>query len=779
MATRSETFNQETPQGSRLPEYQPLPVVVYQDTTGMNSIDKVKLLWQLFVGRDDVYALRFESQYTGMAGYVPDCINEWVRPICQKPAIKCSQCKNQDFMPVRASVLASHLQGRKTVGTYVLLKDSTCKFLAADFDKQTWRKDVSAFAKTCRKLNIPVSIEISRSGNGAHAWIFFETPVPAVTARKLGTALISKTCLEERQLSLDSYDRLFPSQDKMPKGGMGNLIVLPLQGQPRIHGFSVFVDEDLKPILDQWDYLTKIKTISMFDLESLLIGLVGPDDPLDVAFLNHETNQKLLKSPLPQKIDGPQPKKLNIVLESGIQFDTAELTEGLKHRLIRLACFQNKKYYVNQKMGYSVKMERRVLSEFKLLKRTLTIPRGCLEAVRSLLDLNGIEPIFEDRRSGGSPISVTFTGQLWVQQQAALDDLLKFDNGVLSAPPAFGKTVTAAALIATRSVSTLIIVDTTILLDQWKDRLSKFLGLNPDEIGTLVSGKDRLTGMIDIACAASLPGLKDLEGKLGKYGQILIDECHHCAANSYKGWMGLATPRFILGMSAEDKRSDGHQPYVFMRCGPIRHWGQKASNAPKDLQAIIRYRKNIIDLPAEATATDLHEWISRNTERTSDIVGDVLENYALGRKCLVLAERVEHVKAIALALKGKVKLFVLASKAKGAQSKRAVIQALSELEPGTPHVVVATSKLAGEGIDHPPLDTLFLSAPFSWEGRLRQYAGRLDRSDPFKTCTKVYDYVDEGHPTTLKMWARRRPRYKKLGYRFVGDNPIEDLFGFD
>lgn len=751
----------------------------YEDLSGLTSLEKIKLLHRLFIGREDVYAKRWENHSKGSSGYAPDCLNEWDRTVCRKPEIKCGMCKFSDFMPVRNSILAHHLQGRATVGTYTLLKDETCKYVAVDFDKRTWRKDVQAFVNVCRDHEIPVLVEVSRSGQGTHVWILFETPVPAVTARKLGTALISKTCATLRQLSLDSYDRLFPAQDKMPKGGWGNLIAVPLQGIPKLNGHSVFVDEDLRPYKDQWLHLLKSKTVSMFDLEVLLSNLVGPEDPLDVAFLNHETKQKLIKSPKPLKIEGPLPQHLNITMGAGLRFDNSELNEALRHRLIRLSCFQNKKYWVNQRQGLSVKKERRVLSEYKLRKEHLTIPRGLHEAVEQLLKLNGVGYSFVDDRQSGSPLTLAFQGDLFPEQQAALDDLLAFNDGVLCAPPAFGKTVVASALIAKRAVSTLVVVETTLLLDQWCERLSRFLGIDIESIGTLVGGKNKLTGIVDVACQGSLPGQKDLPGLLGEYGQIMIDECHHSAADSYKEWLTHASSKYIFGMTAEDERSDGHQPYVFMRCGPIRHFGKKSANAPKDLQAIIRYRENQIPLEGRVPTADMYQWLLDDTQRTSDIVQDVLDNYREGRKCLILTERVEHVKAFAKELKGKVTLFVLTSDGKGVESKKSIIAALAQLPPGQPHVLVATYKLLGEAFDHPPLDTLFMGAPFTWKGRLRQYAGRLDRPCAGKKEVKVYDYVDEGHPLTVKMWHRRRPSYKHLGYRFVGEGETFDLFGYD
>lgn len=757
-----------------------IPVVALSEPSHLTSLDKVNLIRRRFVGRDDVYAKRWENHLSGEKGYSPDCLHEWEPGICDKlnkpRKVKCSQCQFSEFMPLRNRIIAHHLQGRLTAGTYALLKDATCNFVVGDFDKKTWRKDVMAYAQTCRSYGIPVYIEISRSGDGAHAWILFETPVPAITARKLGTALISITCLHIRQLSLNSYDRLFPAQDFMPKGGFGNQIVLPMQGGARKRDCGVFVTDNLEPIPDLWPHIEQMKTVSMFDLEKLIQELVGSGDPLDVAFPNHASKQKLHRSPPPQKIAGDLPETLEITIDKGIRVLRSELTPELQHRLIRLACFGNKQYHINMKMGLSVRMERRVLSEYKLLSKELVIPRGCLEAVNELLSTNGVKPVVLDKRRSGQHIEVKFTGELWEDQQAAFDEVVKYEEGVLCAPPAFGKTVVAAALIAERAVSTLVVVNTTLLHDQWRDRLSNFLSLSGNEIGSLVGGKANLTGIVDVACIGSLPGQQNLEELLANYGQIIVDECHHMASDQYKRGLGSAAPRYLFGITAEDERSDGHQPLVFFRCGPIRYMAEKSKRAPEDLQAIIRYRTDTVDLPEKATSADLYAKLAADEFRTGWIVEDVLENYRKGRICLVLTQRVDHVKAFVRHLTGKVNLYVLNNQAKGENSKANVIKKLAEIPPGTPHVLVATYNLAGEAFDHPPLDTLFLGLPFSWKGRLRQYAGRLEREYELKTYARVYDYVDEGHPATIKMWTRRRPRYKKLGYRFVGASPTGDLF---
>jgi superfamily II DNA or RNA helicase len=736
----------------------------------IQNLDRIRLYRDLFVGRDDLYAIRWDNPEKN--GYAPACHNEWVPVICGKKGgkVKCTECPNSRFKVLSDEVISRHLRGLTTLGTYALLLNSTCTFLATDFDDEAWREDVQAFALAASSLGIPIYIEISRSGEGAHAWIFFETKVPAANARALGTALISLTCKTQRQLKLSSYDRLFPSQDIMPVGNFGNLIHLPLQKRSAEQGRSVFVDADLQPYPDQWAFLDSMRKVSEAELTGLLEKVIEHNDPLEVAFLNKEAKQGLIKAPkTTTRITGPLPKTLNLTLDSAISIKRADIPLALEHQLLRLACFQNREYYVNQKLGYYVGDTPRIIQGHVLTDDLLRLPRGLHDAVQALLSFNGISSTLTDNRCAGSALPITFRGVLREDQQRAFDAMVNHPDGVLCAPPGFGKTVVCAALIAHRGVSTLVIVNSTVIIDQWIKRLVAFLDISREEIGRLVGGKDTLHGRLDLACDASLAGRDDLPELLGQYGQIIIDECHHSASDTDKACLEHAQPKYLFGATAEDERSDGKQPLVFMRCGPIRHRAQKATNAPTNLKLIVRYRKRVIELETDVKAQELYRWLLEDEERNQDIVTDVLENYASGRACLVLTERVEHVKALAAKLEGKAKLFVLLREGKGLQSKEAVIESLSQVPSNVAHVLISTYKMVGEAFDHPPLNTLFVAMPYSWKGRVRQNTGRLDRFSEFKVDTKVYDYVDEGHPTPIKMWKKRRAMYKKLGYRMLDE----------
>ena len=307
------------------------------ESSRFSTAEKMSIFRRLFRGRTDVYPIRWESKTTGKSGYAPACGNEWLAGVCEKPRIKCGECNNRLLIPLTDTVIYQHLIGKRTIGVYPLLSDDTCHFLAADFDEAEWREDAKAFYQSCQELGVPVALEISRSGNGAHAWVFFSGSVSARDARRLGTAIISHTCARTRQPKLESYDRLFPNQDSMPKGGFGNLIALPLQKHPRENGCSVFADADLRPYRDQWAFLAAVVPMPAHDIEPTILRATGNAHPLDVTFIDEEDQKEPWKrsASVSKKLVGPMPKSITVTLANLIYFEKAQLPQSLANRLIR------------------------------------------------------------------------------------------------------------------------------------------------------------------------------------------------------------------------------------------------------------------------------------------------------------------------------------------------------------------------------------------------------------------------------------------------------------
>ena len=745
----------------------PLPSVSPpRSRSNLSTEQKVALFRKLFRGRTDVYPVRWEKTDGSKAGYAPACGNEWKFGLCDKKRLKCSECGNRLLLPLADQVIYDHLAGEHVVGVYPLLADDTCHFLAADFDEADWRDDVKAFAVSCRELGVPVAIEISRSGAGAHAWIFFSSTVSARDARRLGSAIISHTCTRTRQLKLESYDRLFPNQDTLPKGGFGNLVALPLQKIAREKGFSLFVDDDLNPHADQWVFLASVRPMSFSDLESAILRATGGGHPLDVAFITDEDEHEPWKRQLvPKKLAGTLPDKLTVVLGNQIYFEKAQMPQALMNRLIRLAAFQNPEFYRAQAMRRSTWEFPRVIGCAENFPNHIALPRGCLDAVGKLLDDNSIALELTDERLVGDALSLKFSGQLRPDQESAVKAMLAHDTGVLCAPTAFGKTVTAAALIARRGVNTLILVHRTELLKQWQERLRTFLNLAKGDLGTIGAGKRKPSGRIDIAVMQSLTRKGEISDLIEQYGHIVVDECHHLSAVSFDLLLRQAKARYVLGLTATPIRRDGQHPIIFMQCGPIRHEARRPEGALQSLAVIPQMLAVSLDGDPAMGIQDVFRQLAASAERSRKIVEDVIRAYRSGRSILVLTERTEHLDTLANALSDQIEnLFSLHGRMPK-KLRAALLETLESLPGDAPRVLLATGRLVGEGFDHPPLDTLMLAMPISWKGTLQQYAGRLHREHAGKVDVQIYDYVDIGNQVLERMWEKRQRGYKAMGYR--------------
>jgi superfamily II DNA or RNA helicase len=740
-----------------------------QEASPLSTAEKVAVFKGLFRGRDDVYPVRWESKNSGHSGYTPACANEWREGICDKRNVRCVDCSHRQLLPLTDTVIYDHLAGKHTIGVYPLLEDDSCHFLAVDFDEAEWRQDALAFAQSCDELGVPVAVEISRSGDGAHAWVFFAERVPACDARRLGAALISHTCARTRQLRLSSYDRLFPNQDRLPKGGFGNLIALPLQKAPRAQGRSLFVDRDWRAYPDQWTFLASVRHMDPRDIEPTILKAVGGPGPLDVSFIDEEDLAQPWKPPKPpsKRLLGPLPKRITITLANGIYLEKAQLPQPLANRLIRLAAFQNPDFYRLQAMRLSVWGKPRVIGCAESYPEHLALPRGCLEAALELLSDNEIQVDFHDERFAGRAIAVDFRGELRPDQEAAVAAMLDHENGVLSAPTAFGKTVVAAALIARRGVNSLILVNRTDLLAQWHERLLAFLDVGPDRVGTIGGGKTKPSGRIDIAVMQSLSHKGEVKSLVEDYGQVIADECHHISARSFEAILKRVRARYVMGLSATPTRRDGQDPIIFMQCGSLRHTAAKPLNAPHDLAVIPHELQASIALPADAAIHSIFRHLAMDETRTQAIAAAVRERFEQGRKILVLTERADHLAALEKTLDGIAPaLFVLHGRMPRRRRSETIAE-LNALPSEAPRVVLAIGKLVGEGFDHPPLDTLVLAMPISWKGNLQQYAGRLHREHASKTDVRIIDFVDTAHPTLLRMWARRQQGYRAIGYRIA------------
>ena len=744
--------------------------------------EKISLFRSLFRGRDDVYPRRFESRTTGKTGYSPACGNEWVAGICEKPRVKCANCQHRSFLPVTDDMIRCHLTGKDergndfVAGVYPMLLDETCFFLAIDLDKANWQDDAIAVLETCRRLDVPAFLERSRSGNGGHIWIFFDTAIPASIARRLGSHLLTETMDRQPDLGLDSYDRLFPNQDTLPRGGFGNLIALPLQKQPRESGNSVFIDEDLKPYDDQWALLSSIQRMPLDAVEALVHRASKNGRVMGVQIpLNDDESQPWSMASSRKSVapitTAELPTNLELTLSDQIYIPKAELQPALRNRLIRLAAFQNPEFYKAQSMRLSTWGKPRIISCAENYDNHLALPRGCLEDIQSLLGDLKIKVRMRDERTAGTTIDVAFQGELRPEQKTATRKLLRHDAGVLSANTAFGKTVVATWMIAERGVNTLVLVHRRQLLDQWVDRLSEFLDIAPKSIGRTGGGRKKLTGHIDVATIQSLVRKGVVKDCVADYGHVIFDECHHLSAQSFEQVARRTKARYVLGLSATVTRKDGHHPIIFMQCGPVRHHVDAKSEAiTRPFEHSVFVRPTGFRPIAEASEDgriqfhDLYRELISDKDRNRMICDDVVQSVRDGRSPLVLTERKDHLSELAANLDKHVCHVVTLKGGAGVKESRAIAQRLSSIDRGEDRVLIATGKYIGEGFDDPRLDTLFLTLPVSWRGTVAQYAGRLHRLHEGKTEVRVYDYADLNVPMLSRMFDRRCAGYEAVGY---------------
>ena len=748
-----------------------------------STTEKIRLFRNLFLGRTDVFPLRWENIKTKKAGYSPACANEWVRGICKKPQIKCGDCAHQAFIPVSDDVIYKHLHGQDgqrefVAGVYPMLQDETCCFLAVDFDKESWVADATAMIETCHAKDIPVALERSRSGNGAHLWFFFSEPVPVRIARQLGTSLMTETIEKRPEIGFQSYDRFFPSQDTMPVGGFGNLIALPLQGKARKNGNSIFIDETLMPYHDQWSYLSSIRRLSsdqvfklVADAEKhgrvLSVRMPVEDEHADEPWRLSPSRQSETK-----KIIATFPEKVNIVIADQIYIERSNLSPAIITKFMRLAAFQNPEFYRAQSMRFPTFDKPRIVSCAELHPHHIGLPRGCLDECLELIQAHGAEIVLDDLRNTGVllPPNSYFKGQLNDLQIKAFDTLKSHDTGVLAATTAFGKTVLAAALIAKRSCNTLVLVHRRELLKQWVERLKTFINIDPKHIGIIGNGRHKPTGIIDVALIQSLVRGGSVSDLVANYGHLVCDECHHLSAASFELVARRSKARHVLGLSATVARKDGHHPIIFMQCGPVRYRVDARTQSTKQgISYRAEQRRTNFQLPSplitpeRPTMPSIYAALAQDKSRNDQIFDDVLKALEAKRSPLVLTERKDHLDYLQKRFAPFVKNLVVL---KGGMS--AAERKLSDLALNVSNddecLVIATGRYIGEGFDYPRLDTLFLTMPISWKGTLAQYVGRLHRQHTNKTEVLVIDYVDEAVSTLVRMAAKRRSGYRALGY---------------
>ncbi len=719
-----------------------------------SSEAKITLFRSLFAGREDVYAVRWENRRTGKTGWSPAVVGGWAN----------ARNPDREHLPLGDGVLEAHLTGQVHVGLYPLLRGDTCRLLACDFDGPTWPLDAVAYVDAARATGIPVALERSRSGDGAHAWMFFGAPVQASAARRIGAYLLREAMTVRAELDLASYDRIFPAQDFMPNGSFGNLIALPLQGACRKRGTTVFLDPaTLGPYEDQWAFLASLgrsspEAITSF-AESVRLVPAGPDERTYRA---------------PRGRTAPNPPA-TIEAEAGpmLSIDRIGMPPALLAALKHLASLHNPAYYEKERLRLSTWKTPRFIRCYGETIDRLLLPRGLREAADAVIAEAGSRLVVRDERSPLSPIDVRLQATLLSGQRAALEALCRHELGVLVAPPGAGKTVLACGVIARRAVPTLVIVDRQPLVEQWRDRLSAHLGIDRKHVGVIGAGRRRPGGVIDIAMVQSLARREDLAEMTAGYGFVVVDECHHVPATTFERVVRqLAAPAW-LGLTATPYRRDGLEGLITMYCGPIRHRMGPSALESEDFERALMVHPTahagLVPLDDDVQAAgsaiqSVFRGVVEDDERTRQICTDIAAEVRAGRNCLALSQWTGHVARLVEGLQALGMEPLVLQGGMGKKVRSHVMDELATVQPGGGVILVATGSFLGEGFDCPPLDTLFLAFPIAFKGRLVQYVGRILRPVDGKTRVEVHDYVDARVPVLARMHARRLPAYASLGF---------------
>ena len=751
-------------------------------------------------GRKDVYDLRYTNPKTGKNGYYSQCFNRWDRGchIQKKDGVRCKDCELRAYKPVTLPLIKAHMNGtdpngNDVVAIYPMLENNLCQLLVFDFDNHAkgaeqedyaniddgWKEEINALRRICKNLDVDAVVERSRSGRGAHLWIFFKEMVPARLARRFGFALLEKGAESVNLKSFKYYDRMIPTQDALPEGGLGNVIALPLQGMALKSGNSAFIDENWNAYEDQLNVLAGTRRLTRQGIEDYLslwysTGSISEDNGTDAPWdKNSEIEAGSVKG------------VVRIVLADRIYIDSTGMSNKTKRQLRRMATFSNKQYFQNQAMDMPNYDESRFIYLGSDEGKYIVLPRGLREEILKKFDNAGISYKIEDKRTKGQELNISFRGELRESQIPAVETMLENETGILHAATAFGKTVVCCDMIARRGISTLILVDRADLMNQWIKRLEEFLDIDEELpeyqtktgrtrkrkslIGNLQGAHDTLTGIVDVAMIRSLKKKDGFHPKLKEYAQVYFDECHHAASDSAIEVLQEINAKYVYGVTATPKRGDGKEKINEFLLGPIRYrFTAKDRAEEQNINHLVYPRFTRTVKPHHLSKTpygnDAYELIRNNDVRDEQIIRDVADCVQAGRTPVVLTKYVDHAKKLSERLKTYAARLILLTGANGTKARRAQVEELNKVDNSDSLILVGTGSLLGEGFDFPRLDTLFMATPVSGENVVEQYVGRLNRDYDGKENVIVYDYVDSHIPKFDKMYSARMKAYKKIGY---------------
>lgn len=704
-----------------------------------NREKDISLYRSLFKGRDDVFAIHWQKG--NKAGYMP--AYQFDPYMYRRHKMKGGSFKNYEdktYLPFTDQQLIKHFSGEQLIGVYPLLKDNTSWFIAADFDKDSWNEDCNKFINACRKKEIPAYLERSRSGNG-HVWIFFDQPYPAIKSRKILISLLEQANIFSVFDKSSSFDRLFPNQDFLSGKGLGNLIALPLHKPAWKQGNSCFIDERSNPYADQWAFLSSIQRVPISHLDKLYQSLL--------------TNNII--SPLPSKY---RSNKLQIVLSNSVKLNRSGMTSLLINFLKEELNFTNSEYFIKKKTGRNTWGTERYFNFIEETENEVFVPRGFVGRLLRYCKQEKIDFDFVDRRYKHTAVNFSTNLCLRSHQNIAIEAASRKEFGVITAPPGSGKTVIGLKIIAEKQQPALIIVHRKQLLEQWIERIQAFLGIPKNEIGRIGQGKVKQGKFITVAMIQSLGKQlekHDAEDIHQRFGTIIIDECHHIPAKTFRNTISKLNPYYQYGLTATPFRKGNDGKLIFIHLGEIIA-DIKPQEIEKYKRARIIVKNTSLDIPFNPK-TDLFETLSKvlvhDSTRNKLILNDVSTEINKGKRVVIITERKEHIDTLFQFLKQSFETVTLS----GDDSENSRKTKWKMLNEGNYQALITTGQFFGEGTDLQNASCLFLVYPFSFKGKLIQYIGRVQRSEitPF-----IYDYRDYKIDYLNRLFLKRNTYYRHL-----------------
>ena len=710
--------------------------------------EQIRIFLSLFRGREDVFAIRWEKD--SKAGYMPAYDLNWDE--FAKHKLKGGTLKDfphKQFTRLSQQRIINHLTGKEVIGLYPLLADNSSWFIIADFDesltsKRSWIEECRAFIEICNQYQFPAYLERSRSGKGGHVWIFFDSNYPAYKSRKIILHILEFAGIISPFDKNSNYDRLFPNQDYHSGKGLGNLVALPLQQKALENNNSCFIDlNSLAPFDDQWEFLQKIQRVTIGHLDKIFKTLESSNP-----------NNKILSEKALSTENGIQ-----IVLNNQVVIPRKQLSPDLILFLRDNLNFVNSDYIIKKKLGKNTFGTATYFRMLEVKDGFILLPKGFIGKLLRFCNEQKIKYQLIDERKKLTEVNFSFKASLYEYQQEAVDITDKKEMGIIVAPPGSGKTIMGLVIIAHKKQPALIIVHRKQLFDQWVERIQSFLGIAEAFIGKVSPGHQKIGTHITVAMIQSLTSIDAANEIFKSFGIIIIDECHHVPAKTFRQVVQNFSSYYMYGLTATPVRKNNDEKLIFIHIGDVIQevkFPFENNSSAKKVSVIIRETDLLVPFDYKTDKTEmLSQILIHDSERNRLIIDDIKTEANTGKKILVLTERKAHIDVLYQYLKNKYEVITIS----GEDSESVRKLKLKQIKEGHFQILISTGQFLGEGTDLDNLECLILAYPFAFEGKLIQYMGRVQRTE---VTPIIYDYRDIHIDYLEKQFRQRSRHYKKL-----------------